>query len=497
MKYLVFILLLLSGLSFSQVSYSPGSQSNVDFLRNDRNIKYTPIVINDQRAWSGLSSNVVTFHSSSGGKSSESGTTTFAATAFAVDSTVDMTIDTRPFMFFTYGSFDSIRIQAIVRMDANITGTLGFYIFRATREEMEFNTTNTVSVKSVATVDLTGYTYGMHLLDVTLAVPVNSGDYLSWGTWSSSAESGINWNVNIFGVKKDILPFGLVRATPDHNYNFENASEPFEAIPQRAANGTLDNGCFSSTDWDAAGVLITQVCVAQSVESAYNYDLSRSSTYSRNPNGNSLRSFLRATQPDSFPDPGGSGTHRAELRLEDFPSPGDEVWYGLSYYFPSDYVFSPSGGTDENNTRYIISQWQHGTAGSPAMALEVFSDSIGIDRKIGTSNGGETTIRNGVRLVKITKGQWMDFIIKVKWSKTKGEVVIWYNDEPVYADYDQNVYTDLSVGGSLKVGIYHFNWLDEALIAIDNAGGVTTREVFIDEIKQYTGTDGYYVVKPK
>lgn len=56
------------------------------------------------------------------------------------------------------------------------------------------------------------------------------------------------------------------------------------------------------------------------------------------------------------------------------------------------------------------------------------------------------------------------------------------------------MYTDLSVGGSLKVGIYHFNWQEAANIALDTGVSATTREVYMDEIRQYTGSNGYNIV---
>lgn len=356
MRFLLFIFSIFASIwsGYSQ-SYIPGIKENIDQLRNDRSVQYIPIVINDQRTWSSIAADRVTFHSSSGGKTSETGTTAKVASIFDVDSVVNMTIDEKPFLFFVHEYFDSLRLQMVIGVDETIADSFDFHIFRATNEEMLFGTSNSSNIKSVFKIPLLGYAAGMYKIDTVIPVSVGKGNYITWGSWSTNTVGTMKWNVNIFGIRNNIISEGLnLAAGPQFNLNIENGSEPTVAIPHRTANGTLDNGCFNTTAWNADWV--TNVCVSQSVNSTNNYDISRSTTYKR-AGDYSLRFFLRATQPDSFPDAPGEATHRAELRLEDFPTEGEEVWYKTSYYFPSSYAFSPNDdGSDENDTRYIITQ---------------------------------------------------------------------------------------------------------------------------------------------
>ena len=275
---------------------------------------------------------------------------------------------------------------------------------------------------------------------------------------------------------------------------FESSAEPYETMPPREPdpNGT-GNGCMGGEAWNEYYKF--NVCVSPTSPLS-DYALERSSQYARY-GGTSLRCYLKPTDLNSWPQ--GEATHRAELAphhnspVPRYPLEGEEMWYGISYFFPSDFVFAPSA--IENDIRFIIAQWQHGSPGSPIIALEVMGDNIVLQRQGGQSEN--PTWYNPESIATIQRGQWMDIVIQAQWSKNNGLVNIWVNGNLTYAKSNiQTIYSNLNNGGGFKIGLYYWRWKYMQSVINSLNAGITYREIFIDEVREYHGTEGYTAVAP-
>lgn len=293
----------------------------------------------------------------------------------------------------------------------------------------------------------------------------------------------------------DVEMVGNSAPPPDIYMGFENPSEPLEPPFYRPANpnGT-GNGCLETTTWNV--YYVRDVCISPTVD-VNHYAIERSTQQKRS-GSHSLRFYLKPTPLNQWPS-GGEATHRAELGpkynspVNHYPAAGEEVWYGLSYYFPNDFVFAPEN--IENDIRFVIAQWQHGSPGSSIIALEVIGDEIMLQRQ--TGNSTSSTWVTPDTIVTITRGQWMDMVFRVKWSRTGGIVQCWVNgQQKLNLNNIQTVYNNLSNGGGLKPGIYYWRWKDQQSVQNTLNAGITHREIFIDEIRQYKGTNGYQSVVP-
>jgi hypothetical protein len=319
----------------------------------------------------------------------------------------------------------------------------------------------------------------------------NDGDIAIQGAFDVTG--GLFLTNGILDIGGEAAP-STPTASPDLTMDFEDSQEPYEEVAPR----TLDpegngNGCVESPPWN--NYYIQNVCVATNCPLT-DFAIERSTAQKRSGN-TSARFYLKPTSLDNWPS--GEATHRAELGPHwnspvPYPVEGDEIWYGISYYFPSDFIFAPNN--IENDIRFIIAQWQHGSPGSPAVALEVMGDEIVMQRQEGNSTNG--TWINPVPFTTIQRGQWMDFVLRIKWSKTNGLVECWVNGQKKYtATNVQTMYSNLSVGGGFKMGIYYWRWKEYQSVQNSLNAGITYRQIFIDEVRQYKGTNGFEVVAPR
>ncbi len=281
---------------------------------------------------------------------------------------------------------------------------------------------------------------------------------------------------------------------PDIYMGFESNLEPHDEVDPRAPdpNGS-GNGCLPPYAWNQ--YYVRDVCVSPTVELNH-FAIHRSTSQYRSGN-HSLRFYLKPTPLNQWPS--GEATHRAELGplynspVNHYPAEGEEVWYGMSYYFPDNFVFAPA--SIENEIRFVISQWQHGSGGSAIIALEVIGDKIMLQRQTGNSTG--PTWITPDTIATIQRGQWMDFVVRVKWAKTGGIVQCWVNDQlQISLSNTQTVYNDLNKGGGFKMGIYYWRWKEKINVERTLDAGITHREFFMDEVSQYKGVDGYLSVVP-
>jgi hypothetical protein len=324
-------------------------------------------------------------------------------------------------------------------------------------------------------------------------------------------------NLNITGSQSNILPLRLISVLlvigaavstlsckklddtnndpPNVYLNFETVQEPLGKIPTRTIdpNGS-GNGCLNEWSWNS--YYNHNVCIASTCDLSH-FSIERSSKYSRK-DGNSLRVYLQPTPLDKWPL--GEATHRAELRplrqngFNPYPVEGEERWYGISYLFPKSFIFAPSAIEDQ--IHFCIAQWQHGSPGSSIMDLEVFGDEIWLIRHSGTSSSPKY-LGGSKPLCKIIPDKWIDLIVQVRWSKQNGSIKIWANGDVAYAAKNiQTIYHDLNNGGGFKLGIYYWRWKDKENVRKTINAGIKNREIYIDEVREYIGSNGLSVVKP-
>jgi hypothetical protein len=263
--------------------------------------------------------------------------------------------------------------------------------------------------------------------------------------------------------------------------------EPFEhvapALSERSASELAQsNGCFSrgfGQFHERAMCLATTRPVT---------DLVSETSPSRARAGkSSMRFVLKPTPLEDWPS--GEATHRNELApdgaWEYFPAVGEERWYGFSVLFPEDFVFAPPAIASTN--RFIIAQWQHGTAGSPAVSFEVLGDKLQVVLNGGTAPDGIHEVGRG-DVATITRGEWLDFMLRVVWHKTQGAVVVWSQGTAVFEQLAlQTVYDNKDNGGQMKVGIYYWRWKNQSDVKAALDAGIVDREVFFDELREYHG----------
>ncbi|NND06797.1 MAG: hypothetical protein HKN87_10500 [Saprospiraceae bacterium] len=292
-----------------------------------------------------------------------------------------------------------------------------------------------------------------------------------------------------------IIEEPVVRPEVDMHMGFEDPSEPFQVLPDRPIDASdSGNGCLPGVPWN--NFYVYNVCISPTSEIS-DFAIERNSKYTR-VGAYSARFFLRPTSIDQWPL--GEASHRAELRpnsrapFDRYPQEGQVRWYGMSVFFSEDFVFAPESLSNE--LRFMIAQWQHGTTGSPTVAFEVHGNRLELARSKGVSTASEWIQPNF--LANISRGQWMDLVVQIKWSKEVGAIKIWVNDAAVYQRENiQTMYHNLSVGGGLKMGIYHWRWKEKKWVEESLRAGITNREIYIDEVREYLGdAGGYNLVAP-
>ncbi len=286
----------------------------------------------------------------------------------------------------------------------------------------------------------------------------------------------------------------LQTQAPQIYLNFERELEPLERVADRPIDvNDHGNGCLDGVLWNE--YYHHNICISPSAPMDV-FAIERTSKQSRD-GAHSLRFYLEPSPLDEWPV--GEPTHRAELGpggpslRNPFPTEEEEVWYGISVLFDSNFVFAPESLANE--LRFSFVQWQHGTAGSPAVALEVYGDQIALARSTGIST--ESKWIKPYYLTRINKGQWMDLVIQIVWSKDDGQVRIWANGDKVCdKEKIQTVYDDLNRGGGYKFGIYYWRWKDKHSVEHSMDSGIYSRELFVDEIRQFRGPEGFIAVSP-
>ncbi len=353
----------------------------------------------------------------------------------------------------------------------------------------------------IETLEILGGFQGEVVIGNGINLKVTTGGF----TQSGGTLDGSNGNFYVLGpfeLNGGVLYGNAITeintgTVPQIAMDFEDQTEPYEDPVERPIDPTgSGNGCMDASSWNL--YYVRDVCVSPT-RPIDDFEIERSSQFARNGN-NSLRVRLLPTPLSDWPEgPGGEATHRAELGpaynspTPQYPTEGEERWYGMSYYFANDFIFAPQNIA--NDIRFIIGQWQHGSSGPSIIALEVIGDEIVLQRQTGSSTNSNWI--TPVPIKTIQKGQWIDIVVQVKWSKTSGKVKIWVDgqvsfDMPVV----QTIYSNLNVGGGYKMGLYYWRWKEQQSVTNTLNAGITDREIFIDEYRQYKGSNGFQMVDP-
>ncbi|MBI5477619.1 MAG: heparin lyase I family protein [Deltaproteobacteria bacterium] len=149
-------------------------------------------------------------------------------------------------------------------------------------------------------------------------------------------------------------------------------------------------------------------------------------------------------------DPINASGNRNELVKHDNAAEGRELYYGWSTLWPSDYPLTP--------TWQVFTQWHHpGNSGAPPVRF-VLGCSAGdcgaplTDQLFFIVNGGDNVWTHR----PLTRGQWHDFILHIKWSAdpASGFVELWYDGEVVLPlTHVRTLFSSTDVN-YLKLGLY-------------------------------------------
>ncbi|MBI9063617.1 MAG: polysaccharide lyase [Marinilabiliaceae bacterium] len=309
--------------------------------------------------------------------------------------------------------------------------------------------------------------------------------------WSSRLGLGVSVILLMGSCQDGAIPIN--NDDPDLLMNFEG--EPDHAMPTRITdpNGN-SNGCLREVSFNADynyQICNAPNCPAEDVVIEPSDEVARAGE-------RSLRFFMKPSPLNDWP--GSDANHRAELgpdydsAIHPFPDEGEERWYAMSIFFPEAFVFAPE--SIESDVRFAFAQWQHGSAGAPIFALEVYGDQIALTRQEGDSRNSKWA--GAEMLTTIKKGEWIDLVLQVKWSKSKGRLKIWANGAEVFNNSSiQTMYSNLDRGGAFKFGIYYWRWKRVEDVTKSLNAGIENRELFIDEVSQYKGGNGFTVVAPQ
>lgn len=188
-------------------------------------------------------------------------------------------------------------------------------------------------------------------------------------------------------------------------------------------------------------------------------------------------------------EPSNGDKVRAEIALGSVPA-NSERWYGFSVLVPQDYKNDPS---DE-----IITQWhnppdkergEEWNGRGPTLSLRIKDDQF-ILYNSWDSNPVSEGRQNFQKwnLANIPKGQWTDWVVRVKWSyQSDGMLEVWQNDKLVVRKTGPNTYNDLK-GPFLKMGIYKSHWGEPTF---------DQRVLYFDEVRIGDASVSYQDVAPQ
>ncbi len=141
--------------------------------------------------------------------------------------------------------------------------------------------------------------------------------------------------------------------------------------------------------------------------------------------------------------------NRNELVKFDGSSEGREFYYGWSTLWPSDYPMTP--------TWQVFMQWHHpGSSGAPPVRFVLGCSAADCGRPLPDTLFFIVDGKPLWTMAPVTKGQWHDFTLHVKWSANPsiGFVELWYDGKLVVAKRYVRTMFNSSDTNYLKMGLY-------------------------------------------
>ena len=184
---------------------------------------------------------------------------------------------------------------------------------------------------------------------------------------------------------------------------------------------------------------------------------------------------------------------RAELsRYSDVNAAAYEVWYGLSYFVPADWV------TDQTNLFDIVNQWHDNTWGTSdgEEYKSPFDFSIDGDKWKWQVRYGAGSGLNGGYAGTVEKGKWIDFVFHIKFVKTgtDGLVEIW-KDGVKAVTYNGAVGYNHYYAPFFKMGMYKWPWNPQDLACCGNTNS-TQHILYIANLRMGNANATYDDVAP-
>ena len=191
-------------------------------------------------------------------------------------------------------------------------------------------------------------------------------------------------------------------------------------------------------------------------------------------------------------DPIFAGGLRAELnRYSDVNTSTYEVWYGLSYFVPTDWVTDQSGLFD------IVNQWHDNTWGTSdgteyKSPLDFLVDGTKWRFQVRSGSGTE----QGFDIGTVEKGKWTNFVVHIKFVKTgtAGQVEIW-KDGVKTNTYNGPVGYNHYYAPFFKMGIYKWSWNPQDLACCGNTNS-TSHTIYISNFRLGNSLATYNDVAP-
>lgn len=146
-------------------------------------------------------------------------------------------------------------------------------------------------------------------------------------------------------------------------------------------------------------------------------------------------------------DPLVSGSLRSEITGPEESTFGTTRWYAFSIYLPA--------GFTPDNTALLVAQWHSSSFNTvPPMKLILENSGWSI---VNTSTGNGNSVGDSYHGIgSYSTGVWTDFVIRIMWSNTSGQLQVWKNGTSVFSS--SNIKTSYTGGTYFKTGIYGYGW---------------------------------------
>lgn len=176
--------------------------------------------------------------------------------------------------------------------------------------------------------------------------------------------------------------------------------------------------------------------------------------------------------------------YRTELSLKDamYFKPGEEYWVGISTKLDADFVF-PSPFNDQG----MIMQWHYDNWRRPEVPDAQPFVFRYIDGKIHFQC---EMLDEYLGAVPATIGQWVDWVIHVKFDDNDGIFQIWWNGIKVLDWTGDNHQIEMIEGAYMKFGLYSSQFNPDKDFVISMPQGAT-RTVYHDALR-IAGAEGCY-----